>query len=140
MTNTPSRRLWAVGVAGLLMLLAAASSAAAPSQLDAAADAVVAAGAPGVGVYVRDHNRTAAVTRGYDDLVTKRPASVNDRFRIGSVTKSFVATIVLQLAAQGKLSLDDSVEEYLPGLLANGDAITLRQLLSHRSGLFDYLK
>ena len=80
------------------------------------------------------------VTRGYDDLEAKRPMSVADRFRIGSVTKSFVATIVLQLVNEGKLSLDDSVEQWLPGVVPNGSAITIRHLLSHRSGLFDYVR
>jgi D-alanyl-D-alanine carboxypeptidase len=49
-----------------------------------------------------------------------------------------VATIVLQLSAEHKLALDDSVAKYLPGLVPNGNAITLRELLWHRSGLFEY--
>jgi D-alanyl-D-alanine carboxypeptidase len=61
-----------------------------------------------------------------------------DRFRIASITKPFVATVALQLAAERRLRLDDSVERWLPGLIPNGQAITLRQLLGHTSGLFDY--
>ena len=61
-----------------------------------------------------------------------------DLFQIGSITKAFVATVVLQLVAERKLALDDSVERWLPGLLPDGRRITLRQLLGHRSGLFDY--
>jgi CubicO group peptidase (beta-lactamase class C family) len=65
------------------------------------------------------------------------PARFADRIRVGSITKTFVATVVLQLVEEGKLSRDDSVEQWLPGVVPNGGAITLRQLLSHRSGLFD---
>jgi D-alanyl-D-alanine carboxypeptidase len=54
--------------------------------------------------------------------------------------QAFVATIVLQLVDEGKLSLEDSVEKWLPGVVPNGSAITVRQLLSHRSGLFDYVR
>jgi CubicO group peptidase (beta-lactamase class C family) len=53
------------------------------------------------------------------------------RSAIGSVTKTFVATVVLQLVAEGKLGLDDSVERRLPGIVPNGAAITLRMLLNH---------
>jgi D-alanyl-D-alanine carboxypeptidase len=61
-----------------------------------------------------------------------------DRFRIASITKTFVAAVVLQLAAERRLRLDDPVERWLPGLLPNGGTTTLRQLLGHTSGLFDY--
>jgi D-alanyl-D-alanine carboxypeptidase len=60
-----------------------------------------------------------------------------DRFRIGSVTKMFVATIVLQLAAERRLELADAVSRWLPGLVPDGDRITIRDLLAHRSGLPD---
>ncbi|WNI22955.1 serine hydrolase domain-containing protein [Streptomyces sp. ITFR-16] len=65
-----------------------------------------------------------------------------DRFRAGSVTKTFVATVVLQLAGEGRLGLSDPVERFLPGLIRghgnDGRRITLRALLSHTSGLYDY--
>jgi D-alanyl-D-alanine carboxypeptidase len=64
----------------------------------------------------------------------------SDRFRVGSVTKAFVATVVLQLAGERKLSLADSVERWLPGVVPDGSRITLRQLLNHTSGLFDYVE
>ena len=63
---------------------------------------------------------------------------VGDRFRVGSLTKTFTATLVLQLAEEHRLSLDDSVERWLPRLVRNGDAISVRQLLQHTSGLYDY--
>lgn len=64
----------------------------------------------------------------------------NQRFRIGSVTKTFVAALVLQLTEEGSLRLDDPVERWLPGLVPRGASITVRQLLSHTSGLFDYVE
>ncbi|MFE6749026.1 serine hydrolase domain-containing protein [Kitasatospora purpeofusca] len=76
---------------------------------------------------------------GVTDLESKRPARADGRFRIGSVTKTFVATVVLQLVDEGRLRLDDPVERYLPGVVPDGGAITLRQLLNHTSGLYDYL-
>jgi D-alanyl-D-alanine carboxypeptidase len=63
-----------------------------------------------------------------------------DSFRIGSLTKTYVATLLLQLAEEGRLALDDAVASVLPGLVPGGDKITIRQLLNHTSGLFDYEK
>ncbi|WP_350275559.1 serine hydrolase domain-containing protein [Kribbella sp. HUAS MG21] len=59
-------------------------------------------------------------------------------FRIGSVTKTFVATVVLQLVDEGKVELDAPLDRYLPGLVPNGQNITVRQVLNHRSGIYDY--
>ncbi|MEU9447393.1 serine hydrolase domain-containing protein [Streptomyces sp. NPDC048277] len=65
-----------------------------------------------------------------------------DHFRAGSITKTFIATVVLQLAAEHRLSLSDPVDRYLPGLLrghgTDGRRITLRALLSHTGGLADF--
>ncbi|MET7599463.1 serine hydrolase domain-containing protein [Streptomyces sp. NPDC004082] len=66
----------------------------------------------------------------------------DDHFRAGSITKTFLATVVLQLAAEHRLSLSDSVDLHLPGLVAgagnDGRALTLRALLTHTSGLYDF--
>ncbi|MFF7457158.1 serine hydrolase domain-containing protein [Kitasatospora sp. NPDC008115] len=75
---------------------------------------------------------------GTADLATGQPARSDGRFRIGSVTKTFVSTVVLQLAGEGRLRLEDPVERHLPGVVPNGSAITVRQLLNHTSGLFNY--
>ena len=72
---------------------------------------------------------------GVADLRTGTPAEVGHRFRIGGVTKTFVAATVLGLAADGRLGLDDPVGAYLPGLLP--EAVTVRRLLDHTSGLAD---
>ena len=86
---------------------------------------------------MRDGNRTVSYAAGLADVKGKRPIRVGDRFRVASITKTYTATVVLQLVAEGKLSLDDTVEQRLPGLVPNGARITIRQLLNHTSGLFD---
>jgi len=65
------------------------------------------------------------------------PMRVDDRFRIGSNTKTMTVTVVMQLAQEGKLSLDDPIGKYVDGV-PNGDVITLAQLAEMRSGLFSY--
>ncbi|MFJ9691191.1 serine hydrolase domain-containing protein [Kitasatospora sp. NPDC101183] len=117
--------------------------AAAPATTDRAAlqkalDEVVADGVPGAVVEVRDAHGTFRATSGVADLASHRPAKAEDRFRAGSVTKSFVSTVVLQLVAEGRLGLDDPIERDLPGVVPNGQNITVRQLLGHTSGLYDY--
>jgi D-alanyl-D-alanine carboxypeptidase len=72
------------------------------------------------------------------DLDHPRPIEARDRYRIGSITKMYVATLVLQLVAEGALKLDDTVEARLPGLVPDGGAITVEMLLRLRSGLPDY--
>ncbi|WTW96828.1 beta-lactamase family protein [Streptomycetaceae bacterium NBC_01309] len=65
-------------------------------------------------------------------------------FRIASTTKTYLAVVVMQLAAEGRLSLDDTVERWLPGVVSgngnDGSRITVRHLLGHTSGLFDYMR
>jgi D-alanyl-D-alanine carboxypeptidase len=99
---------------------------------------VVAAGVPGVIARVQDRRETRLVAAGVGDLSTGVALRPEARFRVGSITKTFVATVVLQLVGEGRLSLDEPVGRRLPGLLANGNTITVRQLLNHTSGLFDY--
>ncbi|MET8561552.1 serine hydrolase domain-containing protein [Streptomyces flaveolus] len=94
-----------------------------------------------------DHDATAALLRvggdgtwrgtaGVRDVRTGAPALENARFRAGSVTKVVTASIVLQLAAEGRIDLDGTVQRYLPGLLTEDFApVTVRQLLNYTSGL-----
>ena len=109
-----------------------------PAALQRQLDGVVETGTPGMVALVRSGHQTWQGASGLGDLATKRPARAGDRFRIGSVTKSFVATVALQLVGEDKLGLDDHLERWLPGLVPNGDDITVRQLLNHTSGLYDY--
>ncbi|MFI0736201.1 serine hydrolase domain-containing protein [Streptomyces sp. NPDC021225] len=98
--------------------------------------------APGAAALARDGDGTRFASAGLADLRTGRRIHRNDRFRAGSITKTLIATVVLQLADERRLGLDDTVEEHLPGLVRgrgnDGRKITLRQLLTHTSGLFDF--
>ncbi|WP_244303896.1 serine hydrolase domain-containing protein [Streptomyces lydicus] len=77
-------------------------------------------------------------TAGVADRATGRAVEARDTFRIGSITKVFVATVVLQLVAEGQLRLEAPVQRHLPGLLPSGfPPISVRQLLNHTSGLPD---
>jgi D-alanyl-D-alanine carboxypeptidase len=117
-------------------------------------DAVVAAGAPGIVALVnggrgrrRDDVATGwrgarnvwQGTSGVSDLRTGRPIGRDDRFRVGSVTKSLVATVALQLVGERRLSLSDTVEQWLPGILPYGGQVSVRQVLNHTSGVPDYI-
>ncbi|MFE0044205.1 serine hydrolase domain-containing protein [Streptomyces albireticuli] len=82
------------------------------------------------------------VTAGTAERGTNRPMPAQGYFRMGSNTKTFVATVMLQLVGEGKVRLNDTVDHWLPGVVdANGNdgkRITVRQLLQHTSGLPDY--
>ncbi|NJP53247.1 beta-lactamase family protein [Streptomyces sp. SBST2-5] len=94
-------------------------------------------GAPGAMARIDDDGSLYRATTGVADRSTGRALSTADRFRIGSVTKVMSATVLLQLVDEGKLELDAPVGTYLPGLLPD-KRITVRHVLSHRSGLYDY--
>ncbi|MFY9578120.1 MAG: serine hydrolase domain-containing protein [Gaiellaceae bacterium] len=114
------------------------AKAAREAQLQRALDQVVATGVPGAVLLVRDGERTTRLTSGYGSLRPRTRMRAGDRFRVGSITKTFVATVALQLVGEQKLGLEDTVERWLPGVVPNGTHITVRQLLNHTSGLFDY--
>jgi D-alanyl-D-alanine carboxypeptidase len=80
-------------------------------------------------------------TSGVSDLVDKRPVSPDSHFRIASTGKTMIATVALQLVAETRLSLDDTVEHWLPGVVQgngnDGRRITVRDLLQHTSGVHD---
>ena len=101
-------------------------------------DALVAAGAPGAILLVRNGAHTVQFTAGMSDIAHRTPIAAGDHFKIASLTKTYTATVVLQLVGEGKLSLDDSVQRRLPGVVPNGSKITIRQLLNHTSGLSDF--
>lgn len=90
--------------------------------------ALVGVWAPGKGNWV--------TARGTANLETGQPARTDDKTRIGSITKTFVATVVLQLVDGDKIDLDDPIEKYLAFVPVNS-GITVRQLLNHSSGIFD---
>jgi D-alanyl-D-alanine carboxypeptidase len=100
-------------------------------------DGLVAAGAPGAAAWVQDDSGARQAASGVADRRTGRPMRPELHFRAGSLTKSLVATVVLQLAAEGRLSLQDSLQRWLPGILPYGEQVTIRQLLNHTSGVPD---
>ncbi len=91
--------------------------------------AVVGVWVPGEGEWV--------VAKGKADVETGRAMKTTDRFRIASTGKTFTATIILKLVDEGKLSLDDTLEKYVPRV-PNSAEITIRQLLNMTSGIPDY--
>ncbi|MFD9903381.1 serine hydrolase domain-containing protein [Streptomyces sp. NPDC059063] len=100
------------------------------------------AGYVGVSVQVRDGRRRLHAAAGEAELGTGRPVRHAAPFRAASLTKSFVATVVLQLVAEKQLSLDDTVDRWLPGVVDgngnDGSRITVRHLLQHTSGIYNY--
>ena len=94
---------------------------------------------PGALVGVFTPNGSWTSTTGFGELDPDRPISLDDIFPWRSITKSLTVTIVLQLVAEGDLDLDAPVGDYVTGV-PNGQNITLRQLASMRSGLFNYTK
>ncbi|MFD7506524.1 serine hydrolase domain-containing protein [Streptomyces sp. NPDC059850] len=154
------RALAAFALAGAVVATAVAPATASPrsasphtatrpsphSATQDALDAITRAGVPGVLARADRADKTWYGTSGVADRRTGRPRLPQDRFRVASVTKTFTATVLLQLAADPAygLSPDDTVEKWLPGLVRgngnDGSRITLRQLLQHTSGLYDYLE
>ncbi|MFJ5728278.1 serine hydrolase domain-containing protein [Streptomyces paradoxus] len=137
----------ALALSAVLAAPAVAAGPVAPSGHDAterAVRAAVADGVPGVTLTVRRGHGTWAATAGVGNVKSGQPRSARDHYRVASITKTFVATVVLQLEAEGRLSLDDTVEKWLPGAVQgnghDGGRITIRQLLNHTSGIFDYLE
>ncbi|AKC87711.1 serine hydrolase domain-containing protein [Pseudoxanthomonas suwonensis] len=133
-------------VTGLFPLLAlAALSAAAtapPTDPSTAVDALMRdydGHVPGAAVLVLRDGRPL-LRRGYGlaDLEAGTAAGPETNYRLASITKQFTAAAILLLAEDGRLSLDDPVKRWLPSLPAAADAVTLRQLLAHTSGLVDY--
>ncbi|MGL5816719.1 MAG: serine hydrolase domain-containing protein [Phycicoccus sp.] len=123
--------------------LAAPAAPAAPAStdpLDASLDAVTAAGAVGAVGYSRGADRsTWAGAAGVRTIDGAQPARPNDKARVASVTKAMVATLAMQEVDAGRWTLQTTVGEVLPGLIPEQEDITLDQLLSHRSGLPDYV-
>ncbi|MEU6302276.1 serine hydrolase domain-containing protein [Streptomyces chartreusis] len=115
--------------------LTASSTSGAPATDALLARLVTRGKAPAAALLAREETGTRYTRAGQGIAHT-------DHFRAGSMTKTFIATVVLQLAAEGQLSLSDTVERYLPGLVRgagnDGRALTLRALLTHTSGLYDF--
>ncbi|MFD4632884.1 serine hydrolase domain-containing protein [Streptomyces sp. NPDC058284] len=149
-SRTVRRR--AMGAAALLAATLTAGALAAPAvaaspgdgheETRRALDGIVKEGVPGVTAQVRDKYGPWNAASGIGDLKRGTPRGEHDRFRVGSITKTFVATVLLQLQGEGRIDLDDTVGQWLPGVVEghghDGDRITVRQLLNHTSGIAEY--
>ncbi|BFU44643.1 serine hydrolase domain-containing protein [Krasilnikovia sp. MM14-A1004] len=140
------RRAFVVLIAATALTAPAAATAAGPGTdpfgqlLQQQLDAVHAAGMPGAFAEVRDGRRTWTPTAGVIDIATGEPVRDGLRHRIGSISKTFLATTVLQLAGEHRIGLDTPIGGYLPKLVptAVGRKVTVRMLLNHTSGIGDY--
>ncbi|MEW2251606.1 serine hydrolase domain-containing protein [Streptomyces sp. NPDC006975] len=112
-----------------------------PAALDAAMENVHRAGMPGLFAEVRDGDQVWRGAAGVADVATGRPVTADMRHRVGSISKTFLAAAVLQQVEAGEIGLDAPVGRYLPKLVSGerGDAITVRMLINHTSGLAEYL-
>jgi D-alanyl-D-alanine carboxypeptidase len=135
----PTRSLLAVPAALLLLVLTTTGSrATATPSTDALLPLLLTRGkAPAAALLAREETGSRYAEAGPG-------IARSDHFRAGSITKTFLATVVLQLASEHRLSLSDPLERYLPGLVRgagnDGRALTLRSLLTHTSGLYDYAR
>ncbi|MEU8898943.1 serine hydrolase domain-containing protein [Nocardia sp. NPDC048505] len=140
--------------AALIAVAIAVTSAVAPAgaaptteqtvALQAELDELVAAtGAPGAQLVRTVDGAVDQLSSGTGDLGTGAPFPEGAQARIASVTKSFVATVVLQLVAEGRVELDAPIARYLPGVVTgpggDGERVTVRNLLQHTSGIPNYL-
>jgi D-alanyl-D-alanine carboxypeptidase len=91
--------------------------------------AIVGVWVPGRGTWIH--------AAGLADRATKRPMQVRDYTRIGSITKTFIGTLILQLVGEGKLGLDEPIQKWAPQV-PNARHITVRELLNMSSGLYNY--
>jgi D-alanyl-D-alanine carboxypeptidase len=111
-------------------------------RLQAAVDDLHGYGITGVQGLADVDGRVTTARAGVANVATGAPVPVDGYFRMGSDTKTFVSVVVLQLVREGRLSLEDSVERWLPGVVAgngnDGRKITVRELLQHTSGIADY--
>jgi len=129
--------LLAAGLATVSVASGGTASSAPPGVRDSVR-ALVSGRIPGALLFVRQGVRSYTVAAGYADPLRRVPMRAGDTYPIGSTTKSFTAVLIMHLVAQGKIALDAPVSRYLPELLPDGDRITVRELLSHTSGLYDY--
>jgi D-alanyl-D-alanine carboxypeptidase len=152
-----TRRWIAIGLAAAAMAAATATTPAVTTataattpvrhaytqqELQRDLDAITATGVPGVLAEVHTGPRQLRGTSGVADLDSRKPLDGHGFFRIGSDTKTFISVVVLQLAAEHRLSLDDTVGRWLPGVVHgngnDGGKITVRELLQHTTGLHNY--
>ena len=145
---TPSTLAVAVAASLAMALLSPVTASAKPgcrpldaattAAVDAVVDASVGPGAsPGMSISVSTPKGCYSHSYGVRDLRTNAPLRPSDHVRIASITKTFTATVILQMVDRRMLRLDDKLSRYVAGV-PNGDRITLRQVLAMNAGIYDY--
>ncbi|MGC0415609.1 serine hydrolase domain-containing protein [Embleya sp. AB8] len=136
----PGALIAAAGLTAVAVLAVPSTATATPvGPLGADLTAVVDAGATAALLRLDGDDIHRGLAAGQADVPRGVPMRPDATFRIGSTTKTFVATVVLQLVGEGRIGLDVPIERYLPGLIPGGAQTTVRQILDHRSGLHDYV-
>ncbi|MER7078093.1 D-alanyl-D-alanine carboxypeptidase [Saccharopolyspora kobensis] len=141
MTRYPRKwRLAALGAAvATALALPVSAQAAEPADVQDVLKAYQAEVGPGAAVYADSGAGPWELSAGTAKYGTVRSITSADHYRIGSQTKTFTAVVTMQLVDEGEVVLDEPIERYLPGLVAgnghDGNAITVRQLLQHTSGI-----
>jgi D-alanyl-D-alanine carboxypeptidase len=124
------------------LLVTGTPAVAGQTQLQRDLDALRALGVTGALARLETPDGVQTARSGIAKVDANSPVPTNPFLRAGSVNKTFVATVVLQLVAEGRLSLSDPVERWLPGTVTgngnDGRRVTVRQLLQQTSGLYDY--
>ena len=113
------------------------------ATLDATLDAVRPSGVPGAAAAILSPSGDWFGASGIANIAENRPVQPNDRFEAGSITKTFVATAILQMVEEGRLTLADKLTDWIPASIASiiphVEDITIKQMLGHTSGVADYL-
>ncbi len=138
-------RVAVIALAALVALATAQTAAAQPdtqAKLLRQLNALVAAdlGPPGAVVTLRRGARTTVFTSGVSDLATGRKPRATDHMRIASMAKAFSGAVVFRLVAKGRLRLNSTIGNVLPGLPRAWRRVSVRRMLNHTSGLPDYTK
>lgn len=111
-------------------------------RLQTVLEQAVSDGLPGVALAIRGDNFSFDGVAGVEEIATAVPLTVNHRFYLASVGKTYTAAAIVRLAADGILSLDDPITRWLPAAITDhiqaGDTTSVRNLLNHTSGIFDY--
>ena len=124
------------------VLITASPAVAGGGRLNASLDRIIdnPQGPPGLSVIVQRRNRIEFRHRGVANRKTGAKPKINSPMRIASMAKAFNGAIALSLASQGKLGLDETAGDWLPGVWPKADAVTVREMLGHTAGLPDYIR
>ena len=138
-----SRIATTLAVAALTLLAAAPAGAANTSRaLDRALDEVMdeRGSPPGLSVLMQRGGKVDFRRRGVADVKADAPMRSRQHYRIASMAKAFNGAVALGLASDGKLKLNDTIGEWIPGLLPKAEKVTISQALQHTAGLPDYIR